>query len=114
MPPHERHHRERERRDQDDDFLDPRLLRLHSPSATDVERASRWLERLLASGPLYLFEIKSKAEAAHIPESLLRAAKTSLGVRSINVNTTNELAEWKCWFWELPPRRRPSPSVFDK
>ena len=114
MRNNDRRHRERDRRDQDDDFPDPRTVRVRPPSATDIERAERWLKGLLESGPLYLFEIKSKASAAGISERLLQAARKSLGVRSMNVNTANDLAEWKCWFWELPPKRKPSPSVFDK
>jgi hypothetical protein len=92
------------RRDDDRDFPDPAKGELRSPSPREVEAAARWLRKLLASGPMYQFEIQRRAEDAGIRGSLLRQARKEAGVISENYNEQNELATWKCWFWSLPPK----------
>jgi hypothetical protein len=91
-------------RDDDREFPDPARVEMRAASSRDIEAAVRWLKKLLASGPMFQFEVSRRAEAAGIPGSLLAKARKVAGIKAENFNDQNELATWKCWFWSLPPK----------
>jgi hypothetical protein len=91
-------------RDDGRDFPDPAKVGMRSASPKEVEAAVRWVKKLLASGPMYHWEVTNRAEAAGIPGSLLKKARKAAGIISENWNDQNELAKWCCWFWSLPPK----------
>ena len=83
-------------------YPDPGTVKFQPPAQADIERATRWLRKLLKLGPIFQGEVKFLSEAAGISGSVLAAARKSLRVHATNVNDKNDLANYKVWFWSLP------------
>lgn len=76
------------------------------PRPAELLEATKFLENLLARGPLMASELFDQAEQAGISRATLRRAKAELGI------TPRKTAEG--WVWTLPGWKPPTPSFFDQ